>query len=368
VPRSGDGIRLQGKTWWLEFAHRGRRYFVKLGANINRTVAKEIAQVERAKILRGEAGIGRQRKDIGFKEARQQFEKWLEGNRKPNTVMTHKHALKHLAKTFDGKKLGQITTTDLERYKESRVNAEGLGKMAANLELAVLSSMINRCRKWGVFEGENPVKGVERFRGPNRKDRILDWNEEARLLAAAKEPLRTILLCGLDAGLRIVAEALTLRWSGVDFRLGLLTVEAAYAKNGERGTIPMTDRVKDALLKHRFRSGKRDPDERVFMNRRRGEPLQSIHRIFTAARDAAGLGTDVTPHVCRHTFASRLVMNGTDLPTVMKLMRHKSIAMTMRYAHLSPKHERAAIERLVPPGDISGAIPVTDGTAVPGAS
>jgi integrase len=367
VPRSGDGIRLQGKTWWLEFTHRGRRYFVKLGAHINRTVAKEIAQVERAKILRGEAGIGRQRKDIGFKEARQQFEKWLEGNSKPNTVTTHKEALKHLAKTFEGKKLGQITTTDLERYKESRVNAEGRGKMAANLELAVLSSMVNRCRKWGVFEGENPVKGVQRFRESGGRVRFLEWEEEAKLLAVADEPLRTILLCGVDAGLRIAAEALTLRWSGIDFRLGVLVVEGAYAKNHESGNVPMTPRLKDALLKHRFRSGKRDPEEHVFMNRQ-GEPLQSIRKIFTAARDAAGLGKDATPHVCRHTFASRLVMAGVDIPTVMKLMRHKSIEMTMRYAHLSPKHERAAIALLVPPGANSGAITVTDGKAVPGAS
>jgi integrase len=367
MPRSGDGIYLQGKTWWLQFMHQGRRYCVKLGANIKRYVARELAQVERAKILRGEAGIGRQRKDIGFKEARHQFEKWLPGNSKPNTVATHKEALKHLAKAFEGKKLGQITPTDLERYKESRVTTEGRGKMAANLELAVLSSMINRCRKWGVFEGENPVKGVERFREPEPKDRFLEWEEEARLLDAADEPLRTILLCGVDAGLRIAAEALTLRWSGVDFRLGVLVVEAAYAKNNERGTVPMTERLKEALLKHRFRSGKRDPEERVFMSRQ-GKPLQRIRQSFAAARDAAGLGKDVTPHTCRHTFASRLVMAGVDIPTVMKLMRHKSIEMTMRYAHLSPKHERAAIALLVPPGDNSRAIPVTDGKAIPGAS
>jgi len=52
------------------------------------------------------------------------------------------------------------------------------------------------------------------------------------------------------------------------------------------------------------------------------------------------------PHVLRHTFGSRLVMAGVDLRTVQELMGHKTIAMTLRYAHLSPDHKRAAMETL----------------------
>jgi site-specific recombinase XerD len=49
----------------------------------------------------------------------------------------------------------------------------------------------------------------------------------------------------------------------------------------------------------------------------------------------------------RHTFACRLVMAGVDLKTVQELMGHKSIAMTARYAHLSPEHQRSVLEKLV---------------------
>jgi site-specific recombinase XerC len=42
------------------------------------------------------------------------------------------------------------------------------------------------------------------------------------------------------------------------------------------------------------------------------------------------------------------VMAGVDLRTVQQFLGHSSIAMTMRYAHLSPEHGRTAIERLVP--------------------
>jgi Phage integrase family len=49
-------------------------------------------------------------------------------------------------------------------------------------------------------------------------------------------------------------------------------------------------------------------------------------------------------HDLRHTFASRLVMAGVDLRT--ELMGHKTIAMTLRYSHLSPAHQLDAVQRL----------------------
>jgi site-specific recombinase XerD len=70
---------------------------------------------------------------------------------------------------------------------------------------------------------------------------------------------------------------------------------------------------------------------------------------FGAACDEAKI-EGVTWHTLRHTFASRLVMAGVDLKTVQELMGHKTIAMTARYAHLSPEHKLSALERLVPAG------------------
>ena len=55
---------------------------------------------------------------------------------------------------------------------------------------------------------------------------------------------------------------------------------------------------------------------------------------------------DFTWHCLRHTFISRLVMKGVDLRTVQELAGHKTISMTVRYAHLAPEHNQAAVERL----------------------
>jgi integrase len=124
----------------------------------------------------------------------------------------------------------------------------------------------------------------------------------------------------------------------VDFRNRLITVGAAYAKNGEARSVPMTSRLTETLQAIRIGGA---PDEPVF-RARNGSRYRDISTAFTTAVQRADI-PDFTFHDLRHTFASRLVMAGVDLTTVKELMGHKHIAMTLRYAHLAPGHKRSAI-------------------------
>jgi integrase len=49
-------------------------------------------------------------------------------------------------------------------------------------------------------------------------------------------------------------------------------------------------------------------------------------------------------HDLRHTAASHLVMSGAELNTVREILGHKSMQMTMRYAHLTADHKKQAVE------------------------
>jgi len=303
-------------------------------------VAREIAQVKRAAILKGEAGIGRKRADMGFDAAKDEFLKWAEANKRPRTVRTYRQCLETLAASFAGKRLSTISAFDVERHKQARLKAGA--RVVVNREREVLRALYNRCREWGKYEGDNPAVKVKGVRESEGRLRFLDPDEEARLLAAATAPgLRAIILVGIHAGLRIESEALTLSPTDVDFRTGLLTVTSAYAKSGKTRRVPMNRVLRAALAPLKERAA----GSTLFVSRD-GMPYRSIRTAFETACRRAGL-RGVSPHVLRHTFASRLVMAGVDLRTVQELGGWSSLDLVQRYAHLNPGHKAEAVERLV---------------------
>ena len=100
--------------------------------------------------------------------------------------------------------------------------------------------------------------------------------------------------------------------------------------------------VQEALLGLRDQAG---DAEYVFTNPDTGTRYTDIKKSFSAACREAGI-TNFTFHDLRHTFASRLVMAGVALPTVQALMGHKTIAMTLRYTHLTMGHKQRAVRLL----------------------
>ena len=114
-------------------------------------------------------------------------------------------------------------------------------------------------------------------------------------------------------------------------------------KNGEARHVPMTSMVRAILgALARLLDGRK----LVFPNSEGGRDLRWAEKTFPKAVADAKLA-DFRLHDTRHTFASRLAMAGVDLLAIQQLGGWKSIAMVQRYAHLSPSHRRAAIERLV---------------------
>src|SRR5690349_1332543 len=78
----------------------GQRFRPLIGRNISRKVAREIAVRLRSEIVAGNYGFGKKVKNITFDEARDQFERWAEANKKPQSVRSYKEALRQLADSF----------------------------------------------------------------------------------------------------------------------------------------------------------------------------------------------------------------------------------------------------------------------------
>jgi len=71
----------------------------------------------------------------------------------------------------------------------------------------------------------------------------------------------------------------------------------------------------------------------------------NLRRALDRALQKAGI-RDVTPHTFRHTFATRLAQRGVDIYKIAKLLGHKDIRMTLRYAHHCPDSLRDGIQIL----------------------
>jgi hypothetical protein len=107
---TGDALVLRAATWWLDCRIQGRRYREPLGKRISRSVAKELADVRRAAILRGEAGIGwTQRKDLTVEKAAARFAEWMRSNTRPRTQRTYGQAIARLRAASRGSGSGPST-------------------------------------------------------------------------------------------------------------------------------------------------------------------------------------------------------------------------------------------------------------------
>lgn len=343
MARRGDGIYQRGKTWWLDFTFQGERHIARLGSHIARSAARDLAAVRRAEILKGEAGIGgRRRADATWEHAVEEFRQKIVSALRPRTQRTYAHELTVLGRSFAGHRLSEISPFLVEKHKRARIEAGA--RVGFNRERSLLRALFNRCREWGLFDGDNPTAEVKRLKESRGRVRVLDPDEEGRLLGALPESYRLLALVGLDTGLRLNSEGLPLTWGDVDLRLGVLTVRAAYAKNGEERSVPLTARLRAALEAHRTTAGEPPTEAQIFRTRR-GAPLRSLRSVFQRAAARAGL-QGVSPHVLRHTFASRAAMSGCDLRTLQELGGWRQLSMVQRYAHPAAAHKAEAIARL----------------------
>jgi integrase len=114
-------------------------------------------------------------------------------------------------------------------------------------------------------------------------------------------------------------------------------------KNEEPLHIPLNDAALAALKTARTSFHETG---RVFRSERTGEPLEHPRHWFEPAVVEARI-KDFHWHDLRHTFASRLRMQGTPLEDIADLLGHKSLAMTKRYAHLGPSRLHQLVSGLV---------------------
>ncbi len=331
----GELIKINSKeaNYFIEYYAFGKRKREKVGSS--RTFAGAALGKRKVEIAENKFFDIKREEKIKFEDFSDEYFRLHSKVNNARSGREDFHNINMLKKFFAGKCLDEITPKQIEEFKAVRANE--VSPASINRQLACLKSIFNKAIAWRKFLGTNPVKGVKLFRENNQRLRFLEKEEIGRLLACCPKHIKPLIVVALNTGMRR-GEILGLKWSNVDLKRDIIYL--LNTKNGEKREIPMNAYVKNALM-----SVPRDTEGELIFFTGNGRLFKDFRKsFFTALKKSDIKGFRF--HDLRHTFASHLVMSGIDLNTVRELLGHKSIKMTLRYAHLSPHHKKAAVSVL----------------------
>jgi integrase len=139
---------------------------------------------------------------------------------------------------------------------------------------------------------------------------------------------------------------------GSDFEAKWLTVQGVSAKNRQTRRIPLNAEAFSTL--ETWRTLAKEGEPQVFPGVG-GGTLKRVDRAWRRLRKGAKL-QNFRFHDLRHHFASRLVQSGIPLNAVRELLGHADTTMVLRYAHLSPDHLAAAVEKVARPNNAQATL------------
>ncbi len=199
---------------------------------------------------------------------------------------------------------------------------------------------------WLVSEGfieSNPAKDLK---PPKVYQKVVSTlsDDEIREILALFTPMnssnarnQTIFMLMLDTGLRM-GELINLNMDDVHMNEGLLKV---ISKGEKERIVPMGSNAQRALQRYLFRYRPKPfhPSiDNVFLSVA-GKPLtdNSVKLLFSRLAERSGV-TRLHAHLCRHTFATRFLINGGDVFTLQQILGHSTLEMVRHYVNLASNH------------------------------
>ena len=252
--------------------------------------------------------------------------------------------MKRLKEWFGSREAESLTGPELEKRLSDVTTTEKWAASTYNHYRSLLMLTYREARRSGKVSA-NPARDIRHRKENNSRVRFLSRGENgeyARLVKVIREKYSEHLaefIFGLNTGLRLSSQY-GATYGMIDWTRNVLDIPRT--KNDTPVHIPLNG---DVLVAIRSLPSWHERKGPIFRNQRHPEkPVLSNDHWFKPALKAAGI-SDFRWHDLRHTFASWLVQDGVPLDRVSKLLGHKSLTMTMRYAHLGPNqlHEDVAL-------------------------
>lgn len=282
---------------------------------------------------------------ITFEDAAARFLDWCkttEYRDKPETARRIKTSFATLTPFFEQRPVSAITAAEIDDYKEWRTVEHQVRPVTVKHDLDALSTFF---RKFAVRRGMANANPTAEVTKPSDKDSnrmvVLAAEEEQRYFAEAATRdsyLYAVARLMIEQGCR-PEELFALRPADVDLNSGELRITGGKSRAARR-RLPLTAASAEILAPLKAAA-----QWWIFPSRRYGAArhigtLQGIHdRVCIAARVSFVL------YDLRHTYATRMVESGCDLPTLAALLGHGSLRMVTRYVHPTAAHQREAMQR-----------------------
>ena len=275
-----------------------------------------------------------------------------------NTRAAYRTDLELLSKDFkfeDTSRLLELNRQDLGSYL-TRLKRAGRKPATIARKLASIKAFYRFMVEEGYLKSD-PAESLEAVNKEQRLPKFLSIEEMEQLLdepnLGTLEGYRdkTMLEVLYATGMR-VSELVNLPLNNIHLDLERIIV---YGKGSKERIVPLgksaikyllqyMDYIRPELLGKEHIGAK----ELFVTHLGSGMTRERFYEIITAYAKSAGINKHITPHVIRHSFATHLLNNGTDLRVVQELLGHKDISTTQIYTHLDVERLKEIYDKTHP--------------------
>lgn len=246
----------------------------------------------------------------------------------PKTRKAYRNHLLRFRRYFD-KDPQAVTKKEIRAYLLHLIDEKQVSYSSHNQSISAIKFLYNK-----VLHIPKAIENIPRPRKQQSLPTVLSRRELLDLFAAIRHPkYRALLMLAYSAGLR-VSEVVRLQIEDIDSGRALIRVRQA--KGRKDRYVPLSQIALEAL---RLYWQAYRPEKWLFPGAREDKHLSSraVQKTLARAREKTGIQKTFSTHTLRHSFATHLLEDGTDLRYVQEFLGHKKPETTMIYTHVTRK-------------------------------
>jgi len=266
-------------------------------------------------------------------------------------VKTEQKYKSNIYKVFGKMDINEVTTDKIVSFRKTLLD-KGRANSTINSNISFIGTLFNFAIEEGIYAKVNPMKSkkLKALKIDNKREKYLTLDEIEQLYKAIEDDKEATLFTKLSLFLGGRLESI-LEIQKKDISLDGGTISIYDYKRLMTYPAFIPNELKDYLEEHirgisansYVIGGSTEPFKSKTMQNRLKKHLDNLFNVGLDTKDAKHRAV---VHTLRHTFASHLAINGVPIFTIMSLMNHANIEMTLRYAKLSPDNGKVAVQGL----------------------